>query len=751
MCSYWGVFWVDASTRENSEAAFASFGQQAGRGATFAAGKYWLSQCTKPWLMVVDNADDPEMDIAECFPAGGNGHIIVTTRNQHATMYATAPPIRFRGMDPEEAISLLLKSAYLKHETLESNPQTHSLAQSIAAELGYLALALTQAGATIRRNIYTLEKYLYFYLGYRDRLLPRSTIASIDETNAITTWEIPFQRIEKRQSLKHKDAVELMHIFAFLHFESIFEHLFRRSTTTPEGPPLSDVIIPDIIRDCSTRTEGSYARLRRALGVLCEYSLIDHDTDRETCSLHPVVHRWARDRLTAKEHDFWLSCTTGFLASCISLHSEASGRGFRRLLVPHIDSCLRNLKYQNPSFPNSIGCANSIERFAWVYAESSLWKQALGLQQKVIDYRTKVLGKRHEDTIRAVSSMAQTYWNLFETKSAIEIQVRVLKMRWWSRPSFACWTIWPPWKPDHISYCDALNDLTLSLWLAGRRELSSTAGKRAVDGFLKRLGPDDPKTLDAMFNLARTYLHLGYLEKSYELLVVVLRKRKRLFGPDHPDTLMTRNELGMALCARKLHLAIAQRLVTNVLDARRRVLGEEHAYTLWSVNDLSKVLCERGRPTEASKMLEEVLPVVIRTLGEKHVGMTMTKSNLTRAYFLSERWSEAEELLRQTLALMGNDHPDWVHAMSGYVHVQIQLGRLSEAEDNCKNVLEHISQRKLLTMDHPRTLAIAEQLAQIYEATARHDEAVVLKAAYLKMNEKNVDKRWYILPARRQS
>jgi hypothetical protein len=104
-----------------------------------------------------------------------------------------------------------------------------------------------------------------------------------------------------------------------------------------------------------------------------------------------------------------------------------------------------------------------------------------------------------------------------------------------------------------------LDDLTVTLWLAGTHELSRYVGLRAVTGLLKRLGIDNPMTLNAMFNLARTYLHLGSLQTSHKLLVKVLVQRKRLFGNAHPDTLMTRNELGTNLCAQKKRLSLAER------------------------------------------------------------------------------------------------------------------------------------------------------------------------------------------------
>lgn len=743
--SYWGVFWIDASTRENVEFGFSKLGEVAGKGSSFLAGKHWLSTCHKPWLLIIDNADDPELEISDFFPIDGSGHILITSRNPRSKLYATAGEIRFSGMDPEEGINLLLNSAYTQYGLSHRDQQQEGFARSLGAELGYLALALSQAGATIRRNIYTLEQYLRVYVGYRDRLLPKSMSISIDTTNAIATWEIPFQKIESHVSLKNKDAVDLMHLFAFLHFDGINESIFRSSAADSMDRDITGMVYPDIILSSLKRTEVAQARLRQALGVLTDHSLIDFDPDTRSYSQHPVVHRWARDRLDQKEQLSSLHCTVGLLARSISPYLEASGRAFRRSLVPHMESCLQKLENSAPSFPSTVGIANSIERFAWVYAECGLWKKAKTLQERLIKFRTKILGRKHEDTIRATYSLGQTHWNLFDPKSTIEAQRQVIAARRWICPSWFAFYVNPPWMPDFISYYAALSDLTLALWLAGRRDISKVIGMRASAGLLKRLGPDDPITLNAMFNLARTLLHLREWDKAHDLLIPVLRKRKRLFGLNHPDTLMTRNELGVLYCERRQNLAIAERLVTNVLEARKVVLGEEHAYTLWSVNDLSKVLCERRRGLEAAKMLEDIIPIVARTLGDAHVGMTMTKGNLAKAYVNSGRWIQAEQMLAQILKSTPTDHPDWVQTISGYVYVQIQLQQWGDAERNCLNVLDQIRRKKVLARDNPRIIVIAEQLAHIYLATGRPDESKALRAEFSAMHTGFAEKLYRIV------
>lgn len=708
---------------EHIESGFAVIGTQAGRGATKASAIHWLSQCKSPWLLVLDNADDPGLEIAEHFPTFGNGHVLITTRNPNVVEYATVGHIRFRGMDPYEAVSLLLKTAYpaSQQDIHPATPMRWQLAEGVAIELGYLPLAIAHAGATIRRNIYTLERYLNYYLRQRRSMLSRAEVKSVDEVNIITTWEIPFQRIVSRPSMEHKDAVDLMHTFAFMHYETIPERIFQRSWDDWRDPQVRPDRCPNVLQP--VWTEGTQARFRRALGVLCDHSIIEYEPSKGLCTMHPVVHTWARERLPRHEQHQWLQCTMAILSQCISPNLEVSGRQFRGLLLPHIHSCLQLYNSQTPLPSLTLRSANELERFAWVFAEQGQWKSAFVLQNKIVKFRQKKLGKRHDHTIRAKTSLGQTCWNLFEVKDAIDIQLDILDSLRWHRPHVTDWAIWPVWEPTHLPYCLALNEITPSLWLAGYRLWSRRTGRRAVDGLRQRLGFEDPLTLKAMFNLGRTYLHLGEEEKSHELLVWVLRRQKRYFGMNHPDTLMTRNELGILLCASKRHLNAAQRLVENVLQARKRILGEEHAYTLWSVNDLSKIYVEVGRTDEAVAILENIVPIVARTLGEDHVGMALTRSNLARAYFLSGKWTEAEETIRPLLELekIDRDHPDWYHNMYGYAHILFKLGRVEEAEKYCTNVMDRIMRTKVFELKHPRTISIAELLILIYRDQGRED------------------------------
>ena len=662
-------------------------------------------------------------------------------------------------MDPEEAIALLLRLAYPDLDTDRQDATKKNSAGAIAKQLGYLAIALTHAGATIRKNICTLEAYLHRYFGVR-RVILRSQSPQAEEfAETIATWDLPFQRISQKNKTKHKDAVDLVHMFAFLHFESVPEQIFIQSWHGLLPNASNKDLLPGLIRSGGPCDDYYRDRFSRAIQVLHDYSLIDHDPERKTCSLHPVVHRWAQERLSPTEQIRWLNCTMTILAYCISPTLEVSGRQFRHSLLPHINACLDGFGARGIVLPETLTRAEEIERFASVYAENGRWDIAKRWQEQVLKFRARKLGWWHKDTLRAQRDLAETNWNLFDLQSVVNTQRNLLLVWYFVRPSWRSWATWPPWKPNHVDYCFALDDLSRSLWLAGDRGWSRHVGERAVRGLTEKLGPDDPRTLNATFNLARTYLHLGDPQLSHRLLVKVLVKRKRFFGMDHPDTLMTRNELGMNLCAqkssvestRRRQLVAAEAMVRNVLEARERILGEEHAYTLWSVNDLSKVLCEQRRGAEAVALLEKIEPTVQNTLGERHVGMTLTKTNLARAYVLCKRWEDAKDQLQAVLQRVSRDHPDEILTRSGLVHVRIRMGKLAEAEEDCSKLVAMTQEKRfsnVLAPDSPQALKIIEQMLEIYHLQGRAEELKALSMRFPAAKVPSSLDRFDMLPRR---
>ena len=116
----------------------------------------WLAGQQQDWLLLFDNADDPEIKLWQIFPTCRHGNIIVASRNP-ACLYAPDSHFNVSDMNANDAIELLLKMTAAQRSLANLER-----ARSICRELGYLALAVAQAGTYITHSC-TLDNYLHIY------------------------------------------------------------------------------------------------------------------------------------------------------------------------------------------------------------------------------------------------------------------------------------------------------------------------------------------------------------------------------------------------------------------------------------------------------------------------------------------------------------------------------------------------------------------------------------------------------------
>mgnify|MGYP000960945088 CR=1 FL=1 len=141
------------------------------------------------------------------------------------------------------------------------------------------------------------------------------------------------------------------------------------------------------------------------------------------------------------------------------------------------------------------------------------------------------------------------------------------------------------------------------------------------------LGPDHPDTLVSRNNLASAYESAGRLGEAITLFEEVLADRVRVLGEDHPDTLASRSNLAGAYeSAGRLGEAIP--LYEQVLADRVRVLGDDHPHTLTSRNNLAHAYQAAGRHHEAINLFKDTLKVCEDTLSPGHPLTTTVRENL---------------------------------------------------------------------------------------------------------------------------
>ena len=709
------------------------------------AGKHWLSNAEEPWLLIINNADDLALELSNLFPEGERGHILVTTRNPSFRIHATVGALEFTGLSRKDALLLLLRASDFP---MPWNSSTEDCGNKIVDALGCLALALVQAGALILQKICKIDDYLRFYSQFHKGISVRQSSKNlkVEDQTIYATWEHSIDSIELRNTEASRDAVQLLSIVGFYHFENIGVDIFARALQNRVGAvsaadncsingkllkaliariqPLP--VLPNFLR--GNRAELDHSRIRHALRVLHSFSLISYNSREDSFSLHPVVHSWARDRLTPGEQTLWAQVALNVLAEAILLPPNDIGEAheeFRRDLLPHLDICLRfrpvhildyndlfggwklpiAMIWRHPLLLTFRDQVLTAAKIGYVYAERGRFNEAVVLLSQAKDALIQSRGVENEHTMRVMLGLAGTFWGLGRLEEAVNLQRTAVDARSRSLGS------------EHAETLSAMDQLGRSFWLNGQYDAALELQTLTVRRMKVALGLNHADTLTAMDNLGVTYGSWQRFNESMDLHLQVLTARRKTLGPTHLDTLTTMNNLGMAL--KDLgSLDKAKALMIEVHEQRQLKLGKEHPWTLWALCNLAKVYTELELFQEAEDMLIPGIAAAKRSLSDDHLGVLMGIGELTRVYARSKRYAEAESLSRHVIERFevsrGRGHPDTVYAL-------FKSAQLFENQSKIKKALELselASERATikLTDDHPMVKDISSQLQRLKQA-----------------------------------
>jgi RNA polymerase sigma factor (sigma-70 family) len=207
-------------------------------------------------------------------------------------------------------------------------------------------------------------------------------------------------------------------------------------------------------------------------------------------------------------------------------------------------------------------------------------------------------------------------------------------------------------------------------------------GEPLAEDLERLLGPDHPDTLNSRNSLAAAYLAAGRVAEAIPLFEQILAVRQRMLGPDDSETLISQNNLASAYQDAG-RTAEAIRLYELNLEVRERLLGTDHPSTLNSRGNLAAAYRDGGRVAEAIPLLEQTLADRERVLGPDHPDTQATRKKLATAYQDAGRDAEALPLLERTLAdrrpILGSDHPDTQATRKNLTRVDWAAGWVADA------------------------------------------------------------------------
>jgi tetratricopeptide (TPR) repeat protein len=251
------------------------------------------------------------------------------------------------------------------------------------------------------------------------------------------------------------------------------------------------------------------------------------------------------------------------------------------------------------------------------------------------------------------------------------------------------------------------------------------------------LGPEHLDTLRSRNRLNYAlYWQAKYIEAEADFRELI-KLEEKVLGPEHSDTLLSRHELANIFFGQGKY-AEAEAECRLILKRREKALGPEHPDTLRSRSNLALALDQQDKYAEAEAQDREVIKVEEKVLGPEHPDTLTSRNNLAIALVQQGKYAEAEAQYRELIKLyekvLGPEHPDALRTRGNLVAGLDEQGKYAEAEAQDREVIK--IQEKVLGPEHPDTLWSRATLARALNGQGKYAEAEVQFREVIKIQEK---------------
>ncbi|KAF2993765.1 hypothetical protein E8E13_001931 [Curvularia kusanoi] len=748
----WSIFWVSAVSMESFEQACTGIVQalhirsRGGEGQDDPkelVKEYLSSSRARQWLLVVDNADDPDMlfgseqseGIVDYLPKSEGCMTLYTTRTLEVAVPLTPGDVLELGaMDRQDAREFLSRSLVRK-ELLINKATTDELLDQLAC----LPLAIAQAAAYLNLNQTTITKYLWLLHNTEQDLVGLMSEEFRDDTrykgsaNAVaTTWVVSFRQLRERD-------VAAADLLAF--------------TSCVEWKAIPRSLLPSV---------GSEARMEKAVGALCRYSfLARRDTHGRAVSGENTQGECA-DQATQTEEMYDIHRLV-HLATRIWVKQHGDARKVAESAVRRVTDVFPSDDYDNQAvwrayLPHALrllggGRGSNVEESSELSELPELSELCLlvgrclrvdGRISEAVVWLEKSCQQRRQrsedDSDRLLSQhvLAMAYQADGQVQKAVELLQHVLEVQEKTL------------SPEHPDRLASQHELAGAYQANGQVQKAVELLQHVVGVKEKTLSPEHPSRLASQHELAGAYQANGQVQKAVELLQHVVGVKEKTLSPEHPSRLASQHALAMAYQANgQVQKAVellqhvvqkAVELLQHVVGVKEKTLSPEHPDRLASQHALARAYQADGQVQKAVELLQHVVEVQEKTLSPEHPDRLASQHVLAMAYQADGQVQKAVELLQHVLEVqektLSPEHPDRLasqHELAGAYQANGQVQKAVELLQHVVGVKE-----KTLSPEHPSRLASQHALAMAYQANGQVQKAVELLQHVLGVKEKTL-------------
>ncbi|KAK6189356.1 hypothetical protein LQW54_013351 [Pestalotiopsis sp. IQ-011] len=711
-------------------------------------------------------------------------------------------------MREDDASDLLLTAA--QHKLEARSNKVMEAARNVCLQLHYLPLALMYAGKAIHHHALKVWDYMRHFdreaAVIRERWsrhhlskdgssydsLKAQDIDDNDKMPVFASFELLTLKQWKKSSRtdeRFEDAIQLLQVFSFMHFENIRIDFLIEAALNPAREVIAQaetqekekeimqrvglksqvswaegvqkaiqatmnlfalpVVLPEALKnprnlDVDDLKGQVESRVRSALRVLSSRSLITRATrddntiknddeddyseeDVDMYTMHPLVHQWVRERPSLSVAKQALFCQYALTVLSNSV----------RLIGSDEDQAMVFRRALKPHIEKVLKFSGAIEsriqrnlargRNDWWYLRGARWATKLWSGP----WQAQMQIGQHARFGRVFLECGA-----FKEAEDLLSQVHEYLMRRLG--------------PDHQLTLRAKLGLAKALLHQTRRKESVTLIRKVHASRLKTLGPIHPQTIDITVELAETILSQGRITESFGFYQEALAGLRKLYGETHRKTIYCVALVGQVqFFYNKFEECLSQHREVARLTQENDAEGAE------AVPELEKLTCDeqlaeplmfvsRSKPelsksylAEAEKLIEHVVKRRERILGRWHPVTLWGRAHHGR--IVASRWQHdperlaaAADMLFKTLEVarrdLGDGHLGVAAGKMWYAEVLTLQGRLEEAERYLREAVNKDQYFKASDADgeHVDRIWHVWALIQCLELRGKYQEAIDL-------------------------
>jgi len=670
------VWWIPAEQQSLALRSLVDLGRQLGVPLTEDLNQAALliidalSATDRRWLLIYDNANDPD-DLAHLIPSSG-GHVILTSRNQSWSDVWDA--IEVNVFERAESTALIRK---------RSTEITAQDADRLAETLGDLPLALDQAASWQSATGISVPDYLELFERRR-----REVLAGAQPTSYPPTIAALLKLAHEGLRRDAPAVCQLLEIFAVFGAEPISVELLRRGKdagiSAPLGPALRDPIpLGRIVRD------------------LRKYGLAKIDAENRI-QVHRLFQLVLRDELDPEQarrgrddvHRLIGAANPGYPDDPQTHRAHAE-------IGPHVQPAgmiesdfeeARRVALDQIRYLWVIGDYEGSRRLGEVAVES--WSKAEGYTD---------IGPDGELTLLATRHLANALLSLgVNERSRALAEGALARLR--ENPKFG---------PDHEHTISTAGLVAACQRVAGEYQQAWTLDKEMVERCGRVFGADDPETLKSRANLAVNLRMLGNFPDAFKIDSAVVRAWEETVTEHNRQLLFAQVNFARDLYGLGRY-GEALALQQKILPVYRQIMpSPKHPHLLWAARTHAITLRKTGHYDEALRAARENYRDCAARYGLDHqhsLAAAMTYANSLRVNGdLNEARGLADDAVARYRRTFGDRHPFALCAAVNRAVILRELQDLGEARRLDEETYSLMT--ATLGDDHGYTLCAANNLA----------------------------------------